>query len=163
MGRRGRVDLLYPEEVLFLLEKGRLCLRLPHTEQLASIEAGWSLLESAQISLETYLVYSSLKSSGNIVFRSGEIAYDGHEPIVAAQLVTYDVWLASSSTKFSRKTPPPPTFHVVVLDSNDTHKEYDLLRAIAKLTSSRKVEIKIATARDGAVDFFGASAPILPT
>lgn len=163
MGKRGKVDLLYVEEVLFLLEKGRLCLRLPSSEEITSIGAGWSLLETAQVSLETYLVYSALKSTGNIVFRTGEIAYEGGEHIKASNLATFDVWAPSSSPKFSRKTPPLPTFHVVVMDSLQSGKYFSVMVAVSKLISEYRVNIKIATARDGLVDFFEATTPSLPT
>lgn len=163
MGKRGKVDLLYIEEVLFLLEKGRLCLRLPTSEDIVSIGLGWSLLETTQISLETYLVYSSLKSTGNIVFRTGEIFYDGVEHIKSTNITTFDVWAPSSSPKFSRKAPPLPTFHVVIMDSSQSDKDFSVMVAVSKLISERRVNIKIATARDGLVDFFEASTPSLPT
>ena len=162
MGKRGKVDLLYVEEVLFLLEKGRLCLFMPHSNAVTSIERAWSLLEEAHFSLDSYLVYAALKCSGNVVFRRGEVNYEGSEVVRTLEDITYDVWAPSSKTKFSRKSPSPPSFHVVVLAENSPYSSTSILLRVSHLVTQFNLSIKIASSKAGLVDFVDASQPSKP-
>lgn len=160
MGIRGRVDLLYPEEALFLVEKSRLCLFLPNSSEPASLEECIVLMLENGISLEFYLVYSHLKSLGNVVFRHGVI---GGLPSESPLRFTFDVWMPrkSGEQKWSRKNASFPSFHLLVLSNMPSSGttidgEIDLMvQKLSVLKATLQSSVKIAScAASGLIDFF---------
>lgn len=160
MGIRGRVDLLYPEEAVFLVEKSRMCLFLPNSSEPASLEECMVLMLENGISLENYLVYSHLKSLGNIVFRHGAIgSLTSDSPIK----FTFDVWLPrkSGETKWSRKNASFPSFYLLVLSNSPTSStkvdgEMDfIVQKMSETKATLKSDVKIASCTaSGLIDFF---------
>jgi hypothetical protein len=168
MGIRGRVDLLYPEEMLFLVDRGRMCLYLPNCAQPASIEECMVLVLENGVTLEEYLVYSHLKSLGNIVFRHGVIGSFTSETKL---IISFDVWMPrkSGELKWTRKNPVPPSFHLIVsrdasYTSASQHSELEnIFQMVSQHQPTLQSSIKIATCSpSGIIDFFDCLVPSYP-
>lgn len=165
MGKRGRVDTLFPEEMLFLVEKSRLALFKPYSNEFATIEEAYGLLEEQQISLESYLVYSALKCAGNVVFRPGIVPHEQSELMAGEKLVWMEVWRPQQSKKWTRKSAGPPSFYVVLSnysESRSHQEQVEQLRDLAKLAKEKGVALKLASVSCGVVSFFTVGPPSLP-
>lgn len=176
MGVRGRIDTLFPEEMLFLVEKSRMSLFLspfpsndpdiPSTASPASVEECYALLLQSGVTLEEYLVYAHLKSLGNILFRRGVIA---HSTSAIGQSVEtkplsisgFEVWTPKAN--FSRKSCPSPSF-LLLIDtprSNEGDSHFFLKRSL-EVAKEVQVPLKLASVENGVIDFFNHSLTISP-
>jgi hypothetical protein len=171
MGNRGAVDTLYAEEMMFLVDKSRMCLFLGDSTTPASYEECMMLMLDSEVSLEEYLVYAHLKSLGAIVFRTGTISHPLQQSITEIQIdhnlkIAFEVWLSVSGKSWSRKNPGPPSFCIFIAtdesysNSSLRHEHSHCLLQIAKLAATIKVPLKVATcSNSGIIDFFDCSLP----
>lgn len=175
MGVRGRIDTLFPEEMLFLVEKSRMCLFLvpspsdipTSSDQPASIEECYSLLLSSGVTLEEYLVYAHLKSLGNVVFRRGVIQHEwSPAPLQSTEDPKighgFEVWMPRE--KFSRKHCPMPSFLLLIDTSRSCQREHlHFLQKSLEVAKEVAIPLKLASVIDGTVDFFNHSiSTVLP-
>jgi len=169
MGVRGRMDTLFPEEMLFLVEKSRMCLFLASStsdnstsnEQPASIEECYALLLSSGVKLEEYLVYAHLKSLGNVLFRRGVIKHEwtcgGLQSIGDFRIWEgFEVW--TPKEHFSRKSCPMPSFLLLIDTSRSCQREHvEFLKRSLEVAKAERTPVKLACVVDGGVDFFNHS------
>jgi len=189
MGIRGRIDLLFPEEMLFLVEKSRMCLIIPTSPaetpsgspcsfEPASVEECYQLMFDAGVSLSEYLVYAHIKSLGNILFRKGVIAHQHRslatpstpssechpssvsDPDQLQSHIAYEVW--TPKTNFARKSCPPPSFLLLIDTSSPSQRSHlEFLKKSTEIAAQQgQVPIKIASVSEGVVEFFNHSTSL---
>ena len=163
MGNSGRLFTLYPEEMLFLVDKGRLALYADPSPQPISLEECYQLLLDAKIPFDNYIVYSHLKALGCVVFRHDIIKYTTEQMPDFHLNVLFDVWLPKAGHKWSRKAPGLPSFFVVLNTSQSPFQSAILLSQIADAISTSSIPIKLATVNGGLLDFFDCQQPLPPT
>lgn len=136
--------LLYPEEALYLVDRGALDLCINGLP--ASVQRAWSVTMSASnaLSLEEYLAFAHLRRAGYVVRR-----YDPDEDGGRGELkVSFSVWRVGS---FRRRNPIRPLFLVSVFKYEDPPPSIHLVSAF--LGSLEKTRLKFALIDRGVVVF----------
>lgn len=135
-------QMLYPEEALFLVDRGGLDLCVDGLP--ASVQRAWALAMAAEnaVSLEEYLAFAHLRRAGYVVRRyerDGEEVEDGLK-------VSFSAWRVGS---FKRRDPIRPLFHVAVFRYEDPPPSFDKIAQF--LDGAGKSRLKFALINRGVV------------
>lgn len=129
------VQMLYPEEALFLVDRGGLDLCVDGLP--ASVQRAWAIAMRAKnaLSFEEYLAFAHLRRAGYVVRRLGL----GEGPLNDGLKVSFAAWRVGS---FKRRDPMRPLFFVAVFKYEEPLPNFD---AVTKfLDSAGKSRLKFA-------------------
>ena len=160
----GGTKFIYPEEAVFLIEQGKLEVKLKEDSEqiIGSVQEAYFRLLTDVAPLTSYIVYAHLARSGyKVLIKIRETEKFG-------PLRIFDVH--TPSTQFSRTHPPPPKFRAMKIFKWDQGfpglAELTFLREESnKLLndaphSGPQFPIKIAiVAHDGDVSFYSINCP----
>lgn len=127
---------LYPEEALFLVDKGCLDLRMQGMP--ISFQHAWALTFGCEnaLSLEEYLVFVHLRRAGYVVRRVSELVEQGPNLLK----VSLSAWRVGA---FRRKDVSRPLFHVAVFQYEDCPPNISHLTALLQTTAKTRVKIAL--------------------
>lgn len=130
---------LYPEETLYLVDRGGLDLRIDGLP--ASVQRAWAVAMGARnaVSVEEYLAYAHLRRAGYVVRRRERADGEGIR-------VTFSGWRVGS---FRRKDVLRPLFHVAVFRYEDPPPRIESV--VGFLQGQQKTRLKFAIIDRGVV------------
>lgn len=144
---------LYPEEALFLLDRGNLDLCINGLPM--SIQRAWATAMSApdSVSLEEYLAFAYLRRAGYVVRRFNTDKFVPHHELS----ISFSVWRVGS---FKRKEEAAPLFHLAVFRYEDAPPKISSVTSF--LESTGKTRLKFALIDRGVVVLTDASTNATP-
>jgi hypothetical protein len=102
--RENSSHYIYPEEALFLIDRGLLKLHYPNGEASFSKEMAYSvLIGQGYLSIDMFQVYMYLKRLGYILFRCSENS-----------LFHYRIYKPHSTSSFRKSLPGSPSFYLSI-------------------------------------------------
>lgn len=135
-------QFLYPEEALYLVDRGGLDLCFDGLP--ASVQRTWAVTMAARnaLSLEEYLAFAHLRRAGYVVRR-----LDKEKPSCTEAIkVSFSVWRVGS---FRRRDPIRPLFHVAVFRYEDPPPSTETVATY--LEAQEKTRLKFAIIDRGVV------------
>lgn len=139
---RDGTQMLYPEEALFLVDRGGLDLCVDGLP--ASVQRAWAIAMAAEnaVSLEEYLAFAHLRRAGYVVRR-----YESEEEDAGDGLkVSFSAWRVGS---FKRRDLIRPLFHVAVFRYEDPPPAFDKIARF--LDGAGKSRLKFALIDRGVI------------
>lgn len=149
-------QILYPEEALYLMDKGGL--ELKHGGLPMSVQKAWCLCLSSKNSLrlESYLIFAFLRRAGYVVRR-----YIG-PPISENIKPAWSVWRVAAYTRRDVKVKEKALFHVVAYTFEDALPYLNGLAEWSTLSDITRTRIRIAVIDRGVVVFNDTASNATP-